>query len=122
MANKVRKRDLVNSARIISYIGGVLYVTGSALLFLAHFIDKFDLGYYGSRVIMYLFDLTDNLLILAIVGVVIGAGIIILLGAETSHLLTGILLITLAIVGLGVAAIFPIAGGIIFIIAYTKKR
>jgi hypothetical protein len=122
MVKKVRKRDIVNSARIISYIGGVLYVLGATLLFLAHFIAAFDLGYYGSRLIIYLFDLTNNLLILAIVGVVIGAGIIILLGAETSHLLTGILLLLLGIAGLGIAAIFPIAGGILFLIAYTRKR
>lgn len=118
----VWKRDLVNSARIISYIGGVLYVLGAAILFLDHFLDNFSLGEIGDKLIIYLFDLTDNILILAIVAVVLGAGIIILLGAETSQLLTGILLIVLAIVGLGVVAIFPITGGILYIIAHTKKR
>lgn len=122
MTKKVWKRDIVNSAKIISYVGGVSYVLGAAILFLDWFIDAFDLGYYGTRVIMFLFDATDNVLILAIVSVVIGAGIIILLGAETNHLFTGILLIILSIVGLGVIAIFPLVGGILYIIAYTKKR
>ena len=122
MAKKVRKRDLVTSATIISYIGGVLYVLGAAILFLDHFIDGFSLGEVGDKLIIYLFNLTENILILAIVAVIMGAGIIILLGAETSHLLTGIILLILAIVGLGVIAIFPLTGSILFLIAHTKKR
>ncbi len=122
MAKKVRKRDLVNSATIISYIGGVLYVLGAAILFLDYFIDAFSLGDIGYKLVIYLFNLTSNILILAIVAVVLGAGIIILLGAETSHLLTGIILLILAIVGLGVIAIFPATGAVLFIIAFTKKR
>ncbi len=120
----VRKRDLITSARIVSYIGGVLYILGAALLFLNHFIPAFELGYVGTRVIIYLFGLSFNgdILVLAIVGVVIGGGIIILLGAETSHLLTGILLIVLAAIGLGIPAIPTFAGAILYLIAYTKKR
>ena len=121
MSLKIRKRDLVNSARIISYIGGVLYVLSAALLFIDHFVSSFSLD-IGSRILCYFFNINVNILVLAIVSVIIGAGIIILLGAETDHLLTGILLIVLAIVGLGVIAVFPLVGGILFIIAFTKKR
>jgi len=127
MTNKVRKRDLVTTARIVSYIGGVLYVLSGGILFLDYFMPKFSLD-IGSRVLLYLFGIEINsgtdvdILILAIVCVVLGAGIIILLGAEPNHLLTGILLLVLTIIGLGVIAIFPLVGGIIFIIAFTRKR
>jgi hypothetical protein len=117
----VRKRDLVNSARIISYIGGTLYILAAALLFLDVF-EVFSLGYVGVSLLLFLFNINVNILVHAIVCIVIGAGIIILIGAEPSHLLTGIILLVLAIVGLGLIAIFPLVGGTIFIIAYTKKR
>lgn len=118
----IRKRDLVNSAKIISYIGGVLYVLGASLLFLDHFIEGFNLHYVGDRLINYFFGIEVNILILAIISVIIGAGIIILLGAEISYLITGIILLVLAIIGLGIPAIFAICGGILYIIAFTKKR
>ena len=127
MTSKVRKRDLISSARIISYVGGVLYVLAGGILFLDYFMHRFSLD-VGSRILLYLFGIEINagtdadVLILAIICIVIGAGIIILIGAEPDHLLTGILLLVLAIIGLGAIAIFPLAGGILFIIAFTRKR
>ena len=69
-----------------------------------------------------LFTVPINEIILAILGVVIGAGIIILVGAEPPDLVTGILLIVLGIFGLGIPGLFAVVGGILFIIASTRKR
>ena len=120
-----RKRDLRRWGQILSYSGGVLFALVGALLFLDYFVDAFTLeGTITKDLIIktILFTVPINEIILAILGVVIGAGIIILVGAEPPDLVTGILLIVLGIFGLGIPGLFAVVGGILFIIASTRKR
>ncbi len=64
----------------------------------------------------------NMLLVLAILGVAFGAISIILVNAEISDLATGIILIIIGILGLGFPGLFLVIGGILYIIASTKKR
>ena len=120
-----RKRDLRRWGQILSYSGGVLFALGGALLFLDYFVDAFTLeGTIVSDLIIktILFTVPIREIVLAILGVVIGAGIIILVSAEPPDLVTGIILILLGIFGLGIPGLFAVVGGILFIIASTRKR
>ena len=119
-----RKRDLRRWGQILAYTGGILFAFCGALLFLDYFIDSFTLEGIAQNLILYtiLFAVPMAAIILAIIGVVLGAGIIILVGAEPPDLVTGILLIVLGIFGLGIPGIFAVVGGILFIIASTRKR
>ena len=118
-----RKRDLRRWGQILAYVGGILFAFSGALLFLDYFIDSFTLG-IAQDLILYtiLFAVHMADIVIAIIGVVLGAGIIILVGAEPPDLVTGILLIVLGISGLGIPGIFAVVSGILFIIASTRKR
>ncbi|GAH26750.1 unnamed protein product [marine sediment metagenome] len=119
-----RKRDLRRWGQILAYTGGVLFALCGAVLFLSEFIDGFSLEGIFQDLILYtiLFAVPMTVIVLGIIGVVIGAGIIILVGAEPPDLVTGILLIVFGIFGLGIPGIFAVVGGILFIIASTRKR
>ena len=118
------KRDLRRWGQILSYTGGILFALGGALLFLDYFIDAFALNQVIQDIVIktILFTVPIGEIVLAILGVVIGAIIIILVGAEPPDLVTGIILILLGIFGLGFPGLFAVIGGILFIIASTRKR
>ena len=69
-----------------------------------------------------LFGVELKVLHLAIIGVVLGAGIIITVSAEPPDLVTGIILLVIGVFGLGIPGFFTVIGGILFIIASTRKR
>jgi hypothetical protein len=119
-----RKRDLRRWGQILSYTGGVLFALGGALLFLDYFIDAFTLEGIVQDLVLktILIGVPIIEIVLAILGVVIGAIIIIIVGAEPPDLVTGILLIVFGIFGLGIPGLFVVIGGILFIIASTRKR
>jgi len=119
-----RKQEYIKWGKILSIIGGILFVIGGALLLLANFIPSFTLTSVASDIIIktpfYVFEL--RLIVLAIIGIVLGALTIILVTSEIDVLATGILLIVIGIVGLGFPGLFNVIGGILYIIASTKKR
>ncbi len=120
-----RKRDLRRWGQILSYSSGILFALGGALLFLDYFVDAFTLeGTVTQDLIIktILFTVPIAEIVLAILGVVLGAGIIILVSAEPPDLVTGIILIILGIFGLGIPGSVAVVGGILFIIASTRKR
>ena len=117
-----RKRDYQKWGKIISLIGGALFVIGGILLFFAHFLSGFTLGQLTSNFIVFLFGINVNLLVLGIIGVALGAFAIIIANAERSDLLSGILLIVIGIVGLGIPGLLTFVGGILYLIASAKKR
>lgn len=119
-----RKREIQRWAQISSYTGGVLFALGAALLFLNHFLPSPFLPNIVQDLIVktVLFTVPLTTIILAIISVVLGAIIIILVGAEPPDLVTGIILIVLGLFGLGIPGIFAVVGGILFIIASSRKR
>lgn len=119
-----RKRDLQRWAQILSYTGGVLFALGAALLFLNHFLPSPYLPNIVQDLIVktVLFTVPLTTIVLAIIGVVLGATVIILVGAEPPDLVTGIILIIIGIFSLGIPGLFTVVGGILFIIASTRKR
>jgi len=117
-----RKRDYQKWGKIFSLIGGVLFVIGGLLLFLAHFLPAFTLGGLASNFIVYFFGVNVDFLVLGIIGVALGAFAIIIANAERLDLLSGILLIVIGLVGLGIPGLFAVIGGILYLIASAKKR
>ncbi len=117
-----RKRDYQKWGKIISLIGGALFVIGGILLFFAYFLPAFTLDQLTSNFIVYLFGINVNFLVLGIIGVALGAFAVITANAEWSDLLSGILLIVIGIVGLGFPGLLTVVGGILFLIASAKKR
>ena len=121
-----RKRDYQKWGKIISLIGGALFVIGGILLFFAHFLTGFTLDPLTSNFVVFFFNISlpsqSYFLILGIIGVALGAFAIIIANAERSDLLSGILLIVIGIVGLGIPGLFTFAGGILYLIASAKKR
>ncbi|MCG3215869.1 MAG: hypothetical protein KAS63_04100 [Candidatus Heimdallarchaeota archaeon] len=119
-----RKLDYIKWGKILSIVGGILFVIGGALLLIAHFVGNFTLNPIASDIIIktpfYSFGLRQ--ILLAIIGIVLGALTIILVTLEISVLATGILLIVIGILGLGFPGLFVFIGGILYIIASTKKR
>lgn len=117
-----RKRDYQKWGKIFSLIGGALFVIGGILLFFAHFLQAFDLDRLTSNFVVYLFGIYVNFLVLGIIGVALGAVAIVITNAEISDLLSGIFLIVIGIIGLGIPGLFTVIGGILFLIASAKKR
>jgi hypothetical protein len=126
----VTKKELQRWAKIFSLIGGVLFVLGGLLLFIDYFLTTSILPTIARDIIIktVVFSVLENLsgfnyiLVLAILGIAFGAISIILVNAEVSDLATGIILIIIGILGLGFPGLFLVIGGIIFIIASTRKR
>ena len=119
-----RKQEYIKWGKILSLIGGVLFIVGGVLFLLATFISAFTLTPLASDIIIktpfYTFGL--QVIVLAIIGIVLGALTIILVTSEIDLLVTGILLIVIGIIGLGFPGLFTVIGGILYIIASTKKR
>ena len=126
----VTKKELIKWAKVFSLIGGVLFVLGGLLLFIDYFLTTSILPDIARDIIIktVVFSVLENLsafnfiLVLAILGVAFGAISIILVNAEISDLATGIMLIIIGILGLGFPGLFLVIGGIIYIIASTRKR
>ncbi|GAG97260.1 unnamed protein product, partial [marine sediment metagenome] len=126
----VTKKELIKWAKVFSLIGGVLFVLGGLLLFIDYFLTTSILPDIARDIVIktVVFSVLENLsafnfiLVLAILGVAFGAISIILVNAEISELATGIILIIIGILGLGFPGLFLVIGGIIYIIASTKKR
>jgi len=126
----VTKKELQRWAKIFSLIGGVLFVLGGLLFFIDYFLTSSILPTIVRDIIIktVIFSVLENLsgfnyiLVLAILGIAFGAISIILVNAEISDLATGIILIVIGILGLGFPGLFIVIGGIIFIIASTRKR
>ncbi|MCG3225439.1 MAG: hypothetical protein H7645_00855 [Candidatus Heimdallarchaeota archaeon] len=126
----VTKKELIKWAKIFSLIGGVLFVLGGLLLFIDYFLTTSILPDIARDIVIktVIFSVLENLsdfnyiLVLAILGVAFGAISIILVNAEVSDLATGIILIIIGILGLGFPGLFLVIGGIIYIIASTRKR
>ncbi|MCG3222032.1 MAG: hypothetical protein H7641_11700 [Candidatus Heimdallarchaeota archaeon] len=126
----VTKKELIKWAKIFSLIGGVLFVLGGLLLFIDYFLTTSILPDIARDIIIktVVFSVLENLsefnfiLVLAILGVAFGAISIIIVNAEISDLATGIMLIIIGILGLGFPGLFLVIGGIIYIIASTRKR
>lgn len=126
----VTKKELQKWAKIFSLVGGVLFVLGGLLLFINNFLTTSILPTIVQDIIIktVVFSILENLsefnmlLVLAILGVAFGAISIILVNAEISDLATGIILIIIGILGLGFPGLFLVIGGIIYIIASTRKR
>ena len=124
------KKELIKWAKIFSLIGGVLFVLGGLLLFIDYFLTTSILPDIARDIVIktVVFSVLENLstfnfiLVLAILGVAFGAISIILVNAEISDLATGIILIIIGILGLGFPGLFLVIGGIIYIIASTRKR
>ena len=119
-----RKQQYIKWGKILSLIGGILFILGGALLLLANFIPSFTLDSIVSDIIIKtpFYPLGLQLIVLAIIGIVLGALTIILVTSEIDVLATGIILIALGIIGLGFPGLFNVIGGILYIIASTKKR
>ena len=120
-----RKQEYIKWGKILSIIGGILFVIGGVLLLLANFIPSFTLTPIASDIIIktpFWWITGLRLIILAIIGIVLGALTIILVTSEIDALATGILLIVIGIIGLGFPGLFTVIGGILYIIASTKKR
>ncbi|MHA1953361.1 MAG: hypothetical protein ACXAAM_04000 [Candidatus Heimdallarchaeaceae archaeon] len=126
----VTKKELIKWAKVFSLIGGVLFVLGGLLLFIDYFLTTSILPDIARDIVIktVVFSVLENLsafnflLVLAILGVAFGAISIIIVNAETSDLATGIILIIIGILGLGFPGLFLVIGGIIYIIASTRKR
>ena len=126
----VTKKELIKWAKVFSLIGGVLFVLGGLLLFIDYFLTTSILPDIARDIVIktVVFSVLENLsafnfiLVLAILGVAFGAISIILVNAEISELTTGIILIIIGILGLGFPGLFLVIGGIIYIIASTRKR
>jgi len=118
-----RKRDLQKWGKIISLIGGVLFVLGGILLFLGHF-GILTLNPPANDLVIktVLFNVSLQFWHIGLIGIILGAGSLILVNAEVSDLLTGILLIVISIFGLGIPGLFTFIGGILYIVASTMKR
>ncbi|NPD87449.1 MAG: hypothetical protein HGN29_01915 [Asgard group archaeon] len=126
----VTKKELIKWAKAFSLIGGILFVLGGLLLFIDYFLTTSILPDIARDIVIktVVFSALENLsefnfiLVLAILGVAFGAISIILVNAEISDLATGIMLIIIGIFGLGFPGLFLVIGGIIYIIASTRKR
>jgi hypothetical protein len=118
-----KKRDFQRWGKIISLIGGVLFVLGGILLFLGQFGILTLTPLANDLVIKtVLFNVILQFWLIGLIGIILGAGSLILVNAEVDNLLTGILLIIIGIFGLGIPGLFTFIGGILYIVASTRKR
>ena len=124
------KKDFQKWAKIFSLLGGILFIIGGLLLFIDYFLTSSILPKIAQDIIIktVIFSVLENLsgfnyiLVLAILGIAFGAISIILVNAEISDLATGIILIIIGFFGLGFPGLFLVIGGIIYIIASSRKR
>ncbi|MCK4846018.1 MAG: hypothetical protein KAS95_10105, partial [Candidatus Heimdallarchaeota archaeon] len=90
-----------------------------------HFMDRTLEGSIEYDLIVkssFILQNINYMLVIAFIGIVIGALVTISINLHVSDLARGIILIVLAIIGLGIPGLFTFISGILYIIASTKKR
>ena len=120
----VSKQEYIRIGQIITIIGGILFVIGAIVLILSYFIESFTLNSVTIGLIIgtpfYIVEL--HILILTVLCVIFGTSSIILVGREKFILYSGIIIILLGIIGLGIPGLFIVIGGSIYVVASTRSR
>ena len=119
-----RKNEYIRWGKMSAYLGGILFIIGGLVLLIYHFMDR-TLGSIEYDLIVkssFILQNINSLLVIAFIGIVIGAFVTISINLHVSDLARGIILIVLAIIGLGIPGLLTCISGILYILASTKKR
>ena len=118
-----RRRDYQKWGKIFAIIAGILFILGGILLIM-HILSVVTLGTFEMDLVAkgFLLRLIGIDWIIAILGITLGALTLVLLRADVSDTLRGILLIILGIIGIGIPGLLDFIAGILYIIAGAKRR
>jgi len=118
------KREYIKWGKIFTYIGAILYIVGGVIALLSLIIPAHTMGPLENDLIIQGAYIIHGLYLwlIALITIVIGSIAIVLTNTKLNELALGIILVIFAIIALGIPGIFMIIGGILFIIASTKKR
>lgn len=120
-----RKNEFIRWGKISAYLGGILFIIGGLVLLINHFMDRTLEGSIEYNLIVkssFILQNINSMLVIAFIGIVLGALVTIAINLHASDLARGIILIVLAIIGLGIPGLLTCISGILYIISSTKKR
>jgi len=118
------KREYIKWGKIFTYIGGILYIVGGFVALLDVILSSYTMGSLEQDLIIQGAFIISGLYLwlIALITILIGSLSIILVNTKLNELILGIILVIFAIIALGIPGIFMVIGGIMYIIASTKKR